>query len=822
MGKYTQSNRRIAVTTPLGKDVLLLVGFTGREGVSQPFSFQLDLVADNDDDVPFDKLLGQKVTVEVALPSGKKRHWNGLVSRVGQGARDKWCTRYWAEIVPQLWFLTKKVQSRIFQHMAVPDILKKVLEGLDVEYHLGAYLPRDYCVQYRESDFDFASRLMEEEGIYYFFKHAADGHKMVVADTPNSHPDVPDQAKVTYDTVKGGHKPDDRIYQWDKTQEMRAGKYLLWDHCFELPHKHLEAEKAIQDSAAAGKVTHKLKVGGNDKLEIYDFPGYYAGRFDGVDKGGGDRAPDLQNIFQDNKRTVGIRMQQEALASVVIQASATCGQLVTGHKFTLEKHFNADGPYLITSAEHAVHIEGEFHSGGEGQFQCQTNFTCIPFVVPFRPPQKTPKPFVRGTQTAVVVGPAGQEIFTDKYGRVKVQVHWDRKGKNDADSSCWVRVSQPWAGKRWGASFWPRIGQEVVVDFLEGDPDNPIIVGSVYNADQMPPYLGSGLDPKHPNDNKLTGVKSNSTLGGDGFNEWRFDDTKGKEQIFVHAEKNQDIRVKNDCMELILHDRHLIVGAEKDGVKVGDQRERIFQDKHLHVHRNQIEHVDGNMELLIGEGDLGGNQDIVLKKDRKELIEGNAHAHVKESRYRIIDKNEHLTIQGERRELVKLNEHVAVEGNRAVQITGEDSLSVGSKKEKVGDKAHIEVGGDRNEKVGGKQSLEVGGDQHEKVGMNHAVDAGMEIHLKAGMKVIIEAGMQLSLKGPGGFIDIGPAGVTIQGTLVLINSGGAAGSGSGASPTAPEAPATPEKPTEPTDPKEAKPLDPLVADDSKSGQTSAP
>ncbi len=824
MGKYTQANRKIAISTPLGKDVLLLVGFTGREGVSHPFSFQLDLLADNDDDVPFDKVLGQKVTVEVLLPSGKKRHWHGIVSRFGQGSRDTWYTRYWAEIVPQFWFLTKKVQSRIFQHVAVPDILKKILEGIDTDFQLqGAFKPRDYCVQYRESDFDFASRLMEEEGIYYFFKHTADGHKMVVANAPSSHPDMPDVAKLTFDVVKATHKPDDRVYEWDKTQEIRSGKYTLWDHCFELPHKHLEADKAIQDSAAAGKVTHKLKVGGNDKLEVYDFPGAYAQRFDGIDKGGGEQPANLENIFTDNKRTVGIRMEQEALASVVVQARATVRNLVTGHKFTLEKHFNADGPYLVTSAEHAVHIEGDFHSGTEGKFLSQVNFTAIPIAVPFRPPQKTPKPFVRGTQTAIVVGPAGQEIFTDKYGRVKVQFFWDRQGKTDADSSCWVRVTQPWAGKRWGASFWPRIGQEVIVDFLEGDPDQPIIVGTVYNADQMPPYLGQGLDSKHPNDTKVCGVKSNSTPGGEGFNEWRFDDSKGGEQIFIHAQKDMDARILNDSRELVLNNRHLIVGEEEDGEKVGNQHEMVMQDKHLHIHRNHLEHIGGNMELLVGEEDGGGNQDIIIKKHQKELIEGTQHLHVKEEQFELVDKDRHKTIKGNSAEQIDGTSDFHVKKERTEKIGGTLSLGVGGdRKTAIGANDHLEVKGDRKEKLGGNQHLTVGGNQQEKVGMNHAVDAGMEIHLKAGMKVIIEAGVQLSLKGPGGFIDIGPAGVAIQGIMVLINSGGSAGSGSGASPEAPEAPAAPQEPNPPTDAKQAAPVDPAVADDSKSGQKSVP
>jgi type VI secretion system secreted protein VgrG len=498
---------------------------------------------------------------------------------------------------------------------------------------------------------------------------------------------------------------------------------------------------------------------------------------------------------------------------------------VSGYKFTLSRHFNADGAYLLTTIHHqAQDSTADYRSNGAGgEYRYQNSFTCIPFSQPFVPVRTTPKPFVQGSQTAVVVGPPGEEIFTDKYGRVKVQFPWDRQGKYDAKSSCWIRVTQPWAGKRWGGSFWPRIGQEVIVDFLEGDPDRPIITGTVYNADQMPPYQGDGPDDSHPNDNRVSGIKSNTTPGGIGFNEWRFDDTKGREQVFIHAERDMDSRVKRDNRELILNDRHLIVGCEKEGQKVGDQREQVFQDKHLHVQRNQLEHIHGDVQQLIGEEELGGNQDVVIKKDMRRLIEGNEHQHVKKNRYELVDGNEALTVSGTRKDLIEGQEHLHVKGNRQELVNASRSVTVGGDNmEQVKNDAHYHVQGNRNEKVDGTQSLTIGSNQQEKVGQNHALDAGMEIHLKAGMKVIIEAGMQLSLKGPGGFVDIGPAGVTIQGTMVMINSGGSAGSGSGSSPTAPKDPTAAEDPEKPMDAKKAQPKLPDLADDSVTGLKSAP
>src|SRR5581483_4393409 len=295
MADYTQATRPIAVFTPLGDDVLLLVGFRGQEGISQLFHFQLDLIAENSTTIPFDKLLGQPITIRVNLPDGKERSISGICIRVSQGDQDFTFTSYRMEIVPQLWLLTRIAQSRIFQQISVPDILKKALQGLNVSYELqGTFQPRDFCVQYRETDFNFVSRLMEEEGIFYFFKHTDGGHQMVVANTPQSHSDLPNGAQIIFEELQGGLRDEDRIYDWEKTQELRSGKYTLWDHSFELPHKHLEAEKSTLDSVPVGKVNHKLQVGGNNQFEIYDFPGEYAQRFDGINPGGGERAGDLQ------------------------------------------------------------------------------------------------------------------------------------------------------------------------------------------------------------------------------------------------------------------------------------------------------------------------------------------------------------------------------------------------------------------------------------------------------------------------------------------------------------------------------------------------
>jgi type VI secretion system secreted protein VgrG len=766
MANYVQADRDLTVSTPLGDDVLLLRGFTGRESISRPFHFKLDLAAINDTVVPFENLLGQRVTAHLGLADDEKRHFSGTCNRVSEGHRDATFTYYQIEIVPQFWLLKLKSQSRIFQQMSVPDILEQVLQGLDVVYQIrGTFEPRDYCVQYDESDFNFASRLMEEEGIYYFFTHSSDGHQMVVANTPQSHPELGDPAPVVFETSEVGDRQAGRITRWRKRQSLRSGQFTLRDHCFELPDDPLAVSKTIPASVPAGQVEHRLRVGPTERLEVYDYPGAFAQRFDGIDPSGGDRSEDLGYISDDGSRTVEIRMQESTVPSLVISGAGHCRYLASGSKFMLTGHPNGDGSYVLLSVRHEAKLGGDYRSSMGLEVSYRNSFQCMPSGLTFRPPRVARKPVVQGTQTAVVVGPAGEEIFTDKYGRVKVQFFWDRDGKKNENSSCWIRVGSAWASKQWGAIHIPRVGQEVIVTFEEGDPDQPIIIGCVYNSARMPPYL-------LPKRKMVSGTKSNSYPGGGGYNEFVMDDSKSKELIRLHAQRDMDATVENDSRELVVHNRHMIVGKEPGSSDGGDLREDIYYDRHEHVRNNRVEHVEGDVHLTVGKGQAdGGNVNVLIGQTKKELIEGDSHEHVK--------------------------------GARAEQVDGSSAMSVGGDRaESVGGTEHFQVRGDRNEKVNGTQSLTVVMNQQESVGQNHALAAGMEIHLKAGMKVVIEAGLQLTLKGPGGFVDIGPAGVAIQGTMVLINSGGAAGSGSDSSPTGPTAPqapqdAAPDRPTTP-------------------------
>jgi type VI secretion system secreted protein VgrG len=561
---YTQADRPLKITTPLGPDILLIRKLKFREDISHLFDMRVEMAADLKDEVKFDQMIGQSVTVEMRLLDGSMRYFNGIVNRFTQGARDEKFLHFRARVVPKLWLLSKKIQSRIFQHLTVPDILNQVLTGFPVSYEIsGTYYQRDFCVQYRESDFAFASRLMEEEGIYYFFKHSDGNHQMVVTDIPNKHPTVPGPSSAIYEEKSGEVRADMRVTGWRKTQNLRSGQCTLWDHCFELPGNHLEAKEETIASVQVGKVTHKLNLA-NDALEIYDFPGLYAQRFDGIDPSGGDRPSDIQHIFEDRIRTVRLRMEQEEVLGIRIDGRSDCGHFTAGHKFNLERHFDADGSYLLTGIEHSASDESyRSDTSDSAGFRYSNRFHAIPEALRYRPQRVTPKPVIAGMQTATVVGPAGEEIFVDKYGRVKVQFHWDRDGQKDANSSCWLRVSQVWAGKQWGAFFWPRIGHEVVVIFEQGDPDQPLVTGSVYNAENMPVF---GL----PANKKIAGIKSATVDSSpkQDYNAIFFYDEKDKEHLSLHSE------------------RHLTMHAE--------------YDKRFYTGRHTGEHVPGNKLTRVG------------------------------------------------------------------------------------------------------------------------------------------------------------------------------------------------------------------------------
>lgn len=612
MADYTDTNRPIQLTTPLGQGKLLASNFRGREAVSELFRFQVDGLTQDTSPLTFENILGKTVTVSIQGKSGSTRYFNGMVVGFTQGVKEELFTFYRLEIAPSLWSLTRNAQSRIFQQKSVKDILQTVFTGLDVDYSglTATYQPREYCVQYRETDFNFASRLMEEEGIFYFFKHSNGSHQLVLGDSNTAFQNIAFQTTVIYETGRGGGYKDDRVVAWEKSQDLRSGKVTLWDFTFQMPDKNCETNQQPASSIQAGTVTHQLSVN-QSSWELYDYPGLYAKRFDGIDKSGGEQASELNNIFTDNDRTSKIRMDQETAGSMTIIGESFHPAFEPGFTFTLDKHFSDNGEYILLAVEHDAH---QSFTMEDEPFHYTNRFRALPQALTYRPPQTAPQPVVHGPQTAVVVGPSGEEIFTDKYSRVKVQFPWDRQGSKDANSSCWLRVATHWAGKQWGAIHIPRIGQEVIVGFLEGDPDQPIIIGSVYNADNMPPYT-------LPDNKTQSGIQTRSSLGGgsDDFNQILFEDKKDSEMLTIHAQKDQTHYVENDDTQTVGHDRTTDIKHDETRHVEHDRTTTIDNDETKTVHGKETITIDGNQTLEITQGNQSntidmGNQTTELKQ----------------------------------------------------------------------------------------------------------------------------------------------------------------------------------------------------------------
>ena len=556
MAQYTQSNRPLRVTTPLGPDKLLLAGLDGHDAVSRPFRYTLDLRSE-DFAIATDSLLRKAITIEVDLPDGSVRHINGMVSRFACVGADGVLARYEAEIVPWLWFLSLARDCRIFQKMTVPEIVEKVFKTAgynDFSFQTRKTYPkREYCVQYRESSFDFVCRLLEDEGIYYFFEHSDTKHSMVMADDNSSFADIAGPATARFGVPMEEELLEPSIAALRTEDSVFVGKVTLSDYDPVQPTLDLERS-----------------MSGKGVEEIYDYPGKF------TDPGEAERYAKL-------------RLEaEEALHHVVRgQSDRSCHAFISGRTFTLAEHFvaGANRKYALLEVSTSA-INGDYLARDGGTFSYSCTFVAVPSDTPYRPLLTTQRPTVRGSQTAMVVGPSGEEIWVDKYGRVKVQFYWDRFGEENEDSSCWVRVSSGWAGKGWGVIQLPRIGQEVIVDFLEGDPDCPIVTGRVYNAEQVHPY-------ELPANKTQSGLKSRSSPNGttETFNEIRLEDKEGEEQLYVHAQRNHDVMVELD--------RTLTVGQDETVKVKRDRTEEVGRDEKITIKQHRTEQVDGNETITI-------------------------------------------------------------------------------------------------------------------------------------------------------------------------------------------------------------------------------
>ena len=579
-----QTDRLLTVTTPLGADAVLLVGFSGREELSRPFSFTLDLVTDLTV-APAD-LVGKPVGWQVVYPDETPRKFHGLVKSlavgplVGRGLRS-----YRAEVVPWLWFLTRGTDCRIYQNQTVPDILAAVFGRYGFTAFrndaTGTYPAREYCVQYRESAFAFVSRLMEEEGIFYKFEYADGAHTLVLCDATSNYADCAPHASVEFRPELANAEV---IGSWERRYEYVSGKAAHTDYHFITPDTNLLASTdtvvALSDIA---------------KFERFEFPGGYTATAAGTSR-------------------AALRMEEEEVAYDTVRGSSRCSSFLPGGKFTLTGHPLDDGTaFALVGVDHTASEPG-LPGVRDGRGEYANTFDCIPADRVFRPARGTPRPVAVGPQSAVVVGPSGEEIYTDQYGRVKVQFPWDRVGTKNENSSCWVRLTESWAGKNWGTIFLPRIGQEVVVEFINGDPDRPLVTGRVYNATHMPPYA-------LPDNKTQSGIKTRSSKQGAAadFNELRFEDKKGSEDVYFHAQKDFHRVVENDDDLKVLHDQTITVTNART-LTVKDADETITIEK-----GNRSRTVkQGNDTLLVETGNREvtvntGNDTHTVKTGNREV-----------------------------------------------------------------------------------------------------------------------------------------------------------------------------------------------------------
>ncbi len=703
-----------------GETSLSVRRFSVQEAISTLFTVSVWARSRNDS-LDLDSIVGKAASLRVVAGykwalMGAARYWTGVCSYMEQvQAEPTGLSTYYLRIVPRAWLMTQRRGHRIYQHLAIPDIVDELLGEWGIapvwQIDRDRYPKLEYKVQYGESDYAFMSRLLEEAGIAFVFPDDdAKGSVFTLSD--KLHSGKPRPAPPIH-FVDHPSQAAEREFVTDVriAAEVRPGAHTVRDYDFRNPAFQLFGEATKAPSPE----------------DLYEQYHYNPGAFlvEGG-KGGDTPAADDRGVARYDQK-YGNELSERALLSTradrrSVSFDTNAIDLWPGQICSIENH-----PHAELGVEQRL-LVAEFSAQGapdeEWSMSARTLF--VDAKAPHRPPLKTPKPVVYGVQSATVVGPQGQEIHTDEFGRVRVQFPWDREGKLDDRSSCWIRVSQGWAGTGFGMIMLPRIGQEVLVGFLEGDPDQPIIVGRVYNATNQVPY-------KLPQHKTRSTWKSDSSLGGGGFNEIMFEDLKGKELVYVQAQKNLRKLVKND--------ETITIGANRQKYVLVNETETIGANRTEVTGANRTEITGANRTTVIG-----GNRSKQIAGDEIERTDGNLVIY--------IGKNQDITIQQTKRE----------------QIEGD---------------SHLRVRGKRNQRIDGNQSLTVKKNRQERVGKNHAMEVGEEIHLKAGTALVIEAAKDVTLKGPGGFIRIDASGITIKGIIVNINSGGTPGSGSGASPEEP-------------------------------------
>ncbi|AMB87658.1 type IV secretion protein Rhs [Pseudomonas agarici] len=594
------------------------------------------------------------------------RPLDALVAEIRQLPADATAERYQLVLRPWLWWLTLASNNRVFQNLSTSDIVTTIFKAhafSDFKLSLSAsYTPRAYCIQYGETDFAFVSRLLEEEGIFWFFTHEDGKHTLVLADSNDAFPQIPNGPKVAYLGQEIGVRELHGIRCGQQCLQAVAGTYQTTDYEFTTPTTSLYA----QAEAVAGPRT------------VYEHPGGYTA------KARGDTLS--------KQRLDALRGQEKRFVG-----ESDCRWLVPGHWFTLTGHDDAslNIDWVVTSVTHEVDHENY-----------RNRFEAIPKASAFRPARNTPKPRMH-TQTALVVGKSGEEIWTDEYGRIKLQFPWDRDGKHDETSSCWVRVVLPWSGKGFGMQFVPRIGQEVIVTFIDGDPDRPLVTGCVYNGDNALPYA-------LPTNQTQSGIKTNSSKGGGGFNELRFEDKKDAEEVFLQAQKDFKINVLNDTTATVGHDETLTVQ---------NARTRTVKD---------------------------GDETVTLEKGKRSvtLQTGSDTLDVKDSRTVKVGADQTHSTGGNYQHQVSGNYSLTVDGNLTIKVTGTLTLQSGASFAIKSDAdLAAQAATSISQKAGTSLSNQAGTSLDNKAGTSMTNDAGISLTNKAGAEQTVDGGGMLTIKG---------------------------------------------------------------------------
>lgn len=705
--------RNYDLISPVAPDELRFVSMRGSEAVSHLFALELNLQSPNKGLSPSD-FLGKPLTVKITQTDGSARYINGQCTRFANAPNNGRHYGYSAIIQPWLWYATLKQDYRIFQHQSVPQIVQAVLANYGFDFRLElsrSYRSWEYCVQYRESDANFVMRLLEQEGIWFWFEHQAGAHTLVMSDDIGLASPAPSCSFLPYHDAGQSSPNQDFIDHWQAVGSVTSGDYSARDYCFQEASALLDTQ---QQKAAAHPFAQQ---------QVFDYPGGYQQTGDG------------QAYAQ-------VRMEELHSPHQRCSGHATARGVAPGRLLSLQGHPQTqhNQEYFILSCDYDFQANNYEADASTGDFAMNIAVTALPSGQPFRPARVTPKPISQGPDTAVVTGPAGKEIHTDEFGRVTVKFQWDRHGPSDQNSSCWIRAAHPWAGSGFGGVHVPRIGQEVLVDYLNGDPDRPIITSRVYNNLQPHPW---GL----PANATQSGFLTRSTPGGtaDHANAFRFEDKIGEEQIWLHAQRNQDIEVE--------HDESHWVG--------NDRSKTIDRDETVQIKRHRTETVDGN-------------ETITVHENRQERVDHNETISIGDDRSEDVGKNETITI-GQ-------NQTLSIGKNRDKTIAKNETIDIGShKKETIKKTSMQNVGLARMDNVGAAYSLNVGAAMNtivglsntEQVGHTKNIQVGKNTTLNTGENLVLEAGKSITLKvGKSQLVMDSDGKITLQGSDITFTASG--------------------------------------------------